>query len=132
MYAYSPSSVFPTQTYPTENYWVDVVFATSLPPDTTAPTVHSITPTNGATGVALGNNIAITFNEMMDPASVNTNTFELRDSANMIVPATVTAGGETPTVTLDPISSLVNSMTYTATVKGGATGPSMKDQRATT
>ena len=35
-----------------ENYWVDVVFVTSIAPDTTPPTVASTTPANGASGVA--------------------------------------------------------------------------------
>ncbi len=53
VYRYSASSVFPNQTYQSENYWVDVVFTTSLGPDTTPPTVHSVTPANGATGLRL-------------------------------------------------------------------------------
>ena len=45
------SSGFPTTTFQKANYWVDVVFATSVEPDTTAPTVASVTPVAGANGV---------------------------------------------------------------------------------
>ncbi len=47
------SSVFPDQTYNATNYWVDVVFLTSLPPDNTPPTVTSTQPAAGADAVAL-------------------------------------------------------------------------------
>jgi hypothetical protein len=127
VYAYGANSLFPNQTYQTENYWVDVVFITTLPPDTTPPTVTSVSPANGAAGLSLDTIATVTFSEPMDPASINSSTFELRDASNALVPATVTIGGETGTITLDPISSLVNSMTYTATVKGGATEPRVKD-----
>ena len=46
-------------------------------------------PANGATGVATGANVTATFSEAMNPATVTTSTFELRDSANALVPATV-------------------------------------------
>jgi hypothetical protein len=127
VYAYGPNTLFPNQTYQTENYWVDVVFINTLPPDITPPTVTSVSPANGAAGLVLDSLATVTFSEAMDPASINSSTFELRDSSNTLVPATVTIGGETGTITLDPISSLVNSMTYTATVKGGATEPRVKD-----
>ena len=42
--------------------------------DTTAPTVSSISPTDGQTGVSISKNISVTFSEAMDTASVTTNT----------------------------------------------------------
>ena len=42
--------------------------------DTTAPTVSSISPTDGQTGVSISENISVTFSEAMDTASVTTNT----------------------------------------------------------
>ncbi|MGH8610626.1 MAG: DUF4082 domain-containing protein [Gammaproteobacteria bacterium] len=118
---------FPTNTFNATNYWVDVVFTTSggSPPDTTPPTVTSTTPANGATGVNPGTTVTATFSEAMNATTVSTSTFELRDSASALVPATVTYSANTATLT--PSSALVNGVTYTATVKGGATDPRVKD-----
>jgi hypothetical protein len=127
VYAYNANSVFPTQTYQSENYWVDVVFTTSVGPETTPPTVTAVTPGSGATGVATGTNVTATFSEAIDPATINTNTFELRNPSNTLVAATITYDAATRTATLDPTPSLSGSTTYTATIKGGATDPRVKD-----
>ncbi len=47
VYRYGPAA-FPNQTYNTTNYWVDVVFATSVVADTTAPTVVRTAPAAGS------------------------------------------------------------------------------------
>ena len=39
------SGGFPSQTWNATNYWVDVVFNTTSPPDTTPPTVTAVSPT---------------------------------------------------------------------------------------
>ena len=44
VYKYGPSGSFPDQTVSGSNYWVDVVFDTTPPPDNTAPTVSAVTP----------------------------------------------------------------------------------------
>ena len=50
LYKYGSSSVFPTETYNSENYWVDVVFNTSGgSSDTTAPVVTITSPTSATT-----------------------------------------------------------------------------------
>ena len=115
---------FPTNTFQATNYWVDVVFTTSTG-GTTPPTVTATTPLNGATGVNVGTTVTATFSEPMDPATVNTSTFELRDSTNALVAANVSYSANTATLT--PNAALNNSATYTATVKGGATDPRVKD-----
>jgi len=119
VYRLISASGFPLDSYNSTNYWVDVVFSTTRP---AGPTVHSVTPAAGATGVNVGGVITATFNEMMEPSSIYTSTFELRDAGGALVPASVVAGGETPTVTLTPTSPLAYGMTYTAMIKGGATG----------
>jgi hypothetical protein len=128
VYAYGANSVFPNQTYQSENTWTDIVFVTSLGPDTTPPIVTSVTPASGATGVAGATNITATFSEAMDTATINTNTFELRNPSNNLVTATVTYDPVTKTATLDPTANLSASTTYTATIKGGGTDPRVKDQ----
>ena len=62
VYRYGPTA-FPTDTFNSTNYWVDVVFATSVGPDTTAPTVTARTPVPGATGVAVSTAVTATFSE---------------------------------------------------------------------
>ncbi len=52
VYRAGATSVFPNLTYNASNYWVDVVFTTSLAADTTPPTVTGVTPAAGATNVA--------------------------------------------------------------------------------
>ena len=48
VFAYGTASAFPTGTYQSSNYWVDVVFAASGGADTTAPAVAITAPSGGA------------------------------------------------------------------------------------
>ncbi|MFZ4790785.1 MAG: DUF4082 domain-containing protein [Candidatus Competibacteraceae bacterium] len=111
---------FPTNTYQSGNYWVDVVFTTSTGPDTTPPTVTMTSPAANATGVNPANPVAMTFSEAMDPATIKSSTIELRDSGNTPLAATVSYAANTATLT--PSSALAVNTTYTATVKGGPNG----------
>src|SRR5262249_7412602 len=80
VYKYGTSSAFPDQTWNASNYWVDVVFTDSLTPDTTPPTISSVTPASGATGVSPSGAITVLFSEDMAPGSITTASFELRDA----------------------------------------------------
>lgn len=82
--------------------------------DTTAPSMASTNPANGATGV-LTNPVSAVFSEPMDPSSLNGNTFSLSQGGNA-VPGTVTYDGATATFT--PSGSLLANTTYTATITG--------------
>ena len=104
------------------NYWVDVVFSTTVPPDNTPPTVNSVSPVNGAVNVVATANITATFSEAMDPVTISASSFELRDSLSNLVSASVSYNVGTKTAVLNPTGPLGNSTTYTATVKGGASG----------
>ncbi|MBH8555796.1 DUF4082 domain-containing protein [Nostocaceae cyanobacterium CENA357] len=126
VYTYSSTPAFPTSTYQSSNYWVDVVFTTTPTSDTTPPTVSSTTPSTGATGVSNGTSVTATFSEAMDSATINGSTFELRGANNDLVSATVAYNAANRTVTLTPSSSLAVVTTYTATVKSGTSG--VKDQ----
>ena len=46
-------------------------FTTGTATDTTAPTVSSTVPANGATGVSINRKISATFSEAMDPLTIN-------------------------------------------------------------
>lgn len=110
---------FPTDNFQTSNYWVDVIFDTEVGPDTMPPTVISTTPASGGANVGVGSNITATLSEAIDAATINSNSFELRDSSNALVPANISYNASTHAATLDPTSALENSVTYTATVKTG-------------
>ncbi len=101
---------------------MDVVFETSVGPDTTSPTVRSVSPTDGATGVSTSANVTATFNEAMDAATIDENTIELRDAADNVVPASISYNAASRTAILDPNEPLENSETYSATVSSGDNG----------
>ncbi|MBC9734955.1 DUF4082 domain-containing protein [Nocardioides marmotae] len=112
---------FPSAASPTPaNYWADVVFNTGpLPPDTTAPVISNRVPGPGATGVAQGSSVAVTFNEQVDPGSVTATNLALTGPGGP-VPATRQTSGAT--VTLTPAGELAPETVYTVTVRGGAGG----------
>jgi hypothetical protein len=111
------------KTYRSSNYWVDLIFdETAPPPDTTPPTVSGVLPAGGASGILVSASLSATFSEPMDAATIDVNTFELRDGLNNVVAASVAYDAGTYTATLDPTSSLAYNTTYTARVTGGSTG----------
>jgi len=57
--------------------YVVTTFTTAAVADTTPPTVISVTPSNGATGVGLNAQPVVTFSKSLDPATVNNNNFAL-------------------------------------------------------
>jgi hypothetical protein len=121
VYGYGPSSTFPTGTYLSENYWVDVVFQTSTV-DTAPPTVRDTSPVPDATNVSPATNVTASFSEAMDAATISGGTFELRGPGGGLVNAGVSYDAGSRTATLDPAADLNESTTYSATVKGGPSG----------
>jgi hypothetical protein len=86
-----------------------------------------MTPTSGATGVAVTTNVKATFSEAMHTNTVNGSTFTLaKQGTTTPVSATVTYDPTTNTATLTPSAALEAGVAYTATVKGGSGG--VKDQ----
>ena len=118
LFSYSPTSLFPTSTFGSNNYWVDVAFDTTF-----TPVVNSVSPVDGNQYVSPDSNLKMTFNGPLDPSSVNPGTIFLkRTSTGALVPASVTFNAATQTVTLDPGSDLLLNKGYTIVVKGGAGG----------
>ncbi|MDH4154238.1 MAG: Ig-like domain-containing protein [Nitrospira sp.] len=87
--------------------------------DSTPPTVSSISPANGATGVAVNAALTATFSEQMDPTTITIATFTVKDAANNPAMGTVSYSGTTTTFT--PSANLASSTTYTATITTGVT-----------
>jgi hypothetical protein len=92
-------------------------FTTGAASDVTPPTVISTDPANGATGVVLDKKIMATFSEAMDPLTINTLTFTLKQGTTS-VSGTVNYSGTT--ATFSPSSNLTGNTTYTATITTGA------------
>ena len=120
VYKYGASG-FPTTTYQAANYWVDVVYATTVGPDTTPPTIVGRAPAPGATSVQPSADVTVTFGEPIGQATLQGNV-ELRDATDAAVAATLTYDAPTRTATLDPDASLAAGATYSVLVRGGATG----------
>ena len=112
VYRYGSSSGFPTSTYRSSNYWVDVVFSITAA-DTVPPTVTARTPAPNATKVPPSTTVTATFSEPVNPSSLS---FTLRGPNNTTVAATMTYDATSRTATLRPNAPLAQSTTYTASV----------------
>jgi len=85
------------------------------------PTVTAVTPTIGATGVAITSAVTATFSVAMNAATISGTTFTLTPQVGSAVAATVSYNAGNLTATLTPTASLVNNTTYTATITTGVT-----------
>src|SRR5450759_735362 len=92
-------------------------FATGAVLDITPPRVSATIPANNATGVPINAKVDATFSEAMDPSTITTTTFTLKQGATA-VPGTVTYSGVSAVFT--PAGNLTASTTYTATITTGA------------
>ena len=122
VYALGSSPTFPTQTFGSSNYLVDVVFTTTVGPDTVAPSVVSTVPVPTAANIAATANITATFGEAMAPASITATSVVLRDASAALVPSSLSYSPATRTVTIDPAATLLDRTNYTVTILGGAGG----------
>ena len=85
----------------------------------TPPTVVSVTPAAGAVGVCSNTIVTATFNQAMNPVSIEGSTFTLTASGTA-VPGVVTYDASSDTAIFTPSNSLAQSTAYTATVTTGA------------
>jgi hypothetical protein len=108
---------FPTHTYQSTNYFIDVVVKTSTSVLET-PHVSGVSPLSGATGASTTGTVRATFDIPMNRATISGSTFTLTRSGGTAVPATVSYDADTKTATLTPSSELSNATTYTARVDG--------------
>jgi hypothetical protein len=114
VFEYGPSG-FPNQSYGATNYWVDVVFNTTAQPPvrTTPPQVTSTTPAPGATGVSTSTPVSATFDEPINPGSLD---FSLATESGSQVAGTASYDDVTQTATFSPSSPLASSTSYTASI----------------
>lgn len=107
---------------PIEN---ETTVAISTSADTTAPTVSTSTPTDGATGVSVSANLTVTFSEnvtlnsVLDEANVI-----LMTAAGVSVPRTLTYNSGTFVLTINPDSNLSGATAYILVIGKGIQDPS--------
>jgi hypothetical protein len=85
-----------------------------------APIVISVAPADGAVGICPGTVVTATFNEAMNPATINTTTFTLTGPGLTPVAGAVTYAAASNTATFTPTNPLALNTTYTATITTGA------------
>lgn len=85
--------------------------------DTTPPTLLSTFPDANSTVVTLNFDVAVNFSEVIDPSTINPQTFTLMKNGTTPVTGTVTYVGTT--ALFKPASALVAGASYTATVTTG-------------
>lgn len=90
--------------------------------DLSAPSILSVAPANGATGVSNSVSVTATFSEKMKASTLTASTVELRNSANTLIPSVVTYNATTRVVTLKPSAPLSAGGVFKATIKGGSSG----------
>lgn len=88
--------------------------------DITAPTVLTVIPAEGATGVGVGVNVRAIFSEEMDPASINPTSFTLAkindDGTTTAVSATVIYDAANNRAVLNPDADFERGARYRASV----------------
>ncbi len=94
--------------------------------DTTPPEVVARDPAPGAADVPVDAVVTATFDEDLDPDSVDSVTFELLNAGNPLA-ATVTYDAQTRTATLTPVAALPAGTQLRARLRGGASDPRIKD-----
>ena len=95
----------------------------SSTPDTTAPQLSNAQPADDATGVAVTNNIVLTFNETVKAGSGNfviTNTENTSDTRTIAVDDATQISFSGTSVTLNPGQDLLFGATYSVTFAAGA------------
>jgi hypothetical protein len=88
--------------------------------DVTAPTVTFTTPADGDIGVILGKKIYATFDEAMDPATIDATTFTLALTATPAVHLAGTVSYIGMSAIFTPNALLTTTANYTATITTGA------------
>jgi hypothetical protein len=96
--------------------WTFTTSTTSCAP----PTVISVAPPTGATGICPNTLVTATFSQAMLASTINTSTFTLTGPGLTAVPGTVTYVASSDVATFTPTNPLALDTLYTATITTGA------------
>ncbi|WP_406832193.1 DUF4082 domain-containing protein [Pedococcus sp. KACC 23699] len=125
VYRYSSTSAFPTSTFNSENYWVDVVFSTAAATAPAAPT--------GVTATAADKAASVSWTAPSDGGSEITD-YTVTPYVGTVAQTPVTVTGNPP-VTTASVTGLTNGTAYTFTVTATnavGTGPQSAPSNAVT
>ncbi len=102
--------------------WGDARITCGQPPlDTTPPSVTTVTPADGASGVPTTTTAIATFSEAIDPATLDGN-FTLAVQGSGPTVASLSYDSANTRATLTPSSALLPDTTYVVTASGGTGG----------
>lgn len=107
---------FPSTSYKSTNYWVDVVFARD---DTTPPSVATTNPVANSSSVASTVTPSALFAASVNPTTV---VMTLKDAQNNTVPGATSFDILRRTAKFTPSAPLNNSASYTASVRASSAG----------
>jgi len=113
VYRFGAGGGFPTSSYRSTSYSVDVVLRSSA-----LPQVTSTAPAAGATGVSPTTHLSATF---ATPVTSGTASWTLTASDGTVVPGGTSYDAAGSTSWFDPATALAASMTYRATLSGAKT-----------
>jgi len=94
---------------------------TTPPPgvtDITPPVVTQVAPSNGAMDVMLDTQIVVTFNELIDDATINASSFIVKDAMGNVITGSIAVSNTSYAFT--PDSLLDSDTSYTATITDAA------------
>lgn len=98
---------------------VAATIASTVTPDTTAPTVTT-TPTDGATGVVVSANLTLDFDELMDLSTLTVQNIKIIKASDgtfvSLSASNLSYNSSTHVLTIDPSSSLTGSTAYILTL----------------
>ena len=95
-------------------------FTTASGTDTTPPTVTSVTPTNGATGVGPYTIVSLTLSKPLNPTTITGNTFSLYNGSTRISPS-ISHSADNRTVMLNYAGQLPGNSLITVEATNAAT-----------
>jgi len=101
-------------------------FQTGATPDTTAPRVNLTAPASAVSGVEINRKVTATFNEAMDPATIDGASFTVKCAVPLSPPTCVDPAGVVTyaavgtSTTFTPTVNLASNTTYTATITTAA------------
>lgn len=107
------SSGFPTQSFGSSNYWVDVVFQGTPPADSVAPTATAATPLPGSSSVSRTTTASAVFSESVRASSI---AMSVTGAAGSTVAGTVGYDVGTRTATFTPTEQLAAGTQFTVRV----------------
>ncbi len=96
-------------------------FTTAASADTTLPTVTLTVPADASAGASTNSQVAASFSEGMDAATITGASFTLSGPGATAVAGNVTYSASAKTATFAPTAALAAGTTYTATITTGAT-----------